>query len=61
MACHFAGEYGNAPDRPVTTGLLGVDDQGNPDGGSTSPSDLHDQPGYADTWFDLDRNQVTSA
>ena len=32
VACHFAGEYGQQPDRPVTAGLLGVDDQGNPDG-----------------------------
>src|SRR3954462_936490 len=61
VACHFAGEYGQQPDRPITTGLLGVDDQGNPVNGSTPPAELHDQPGFADTWFDLKTKTVTSA
>ena len=26
VACHFAGEMGHHPDKPVTAGLLGVDD-----------------------------------
>ena len=30
VACHFAGELGQHPDRPVTAALLGVDDTGNP-------------------------------
>ena len=29
VACHFAGELGSTRRRPVTPGLLGVDDQGN--------------------------------
>src|SRR3954447_13372497 len=48
VACHFAGEIDDPPSRPVTTDLLGVDDQGNPIGGSTVPAELHDQPGFAD-------------
>jgi peptide/nickel transport system ATP-binding protein/oligopeptide transport system ATP-binding protein len=59
VACHFAGEIHEAPARPVTAELLGVDDQGNPTGGATT--DLHDQPGFADTWFDLKSKSVTSA
>src|ERR1700754_2885990 len=30
VACHFAGELHQAPDRPITASMLGVDDQGNP-------------------------------
>jgi oligopeptide/dipeptide ABC transporter ATP-binding protein len=59
VACHFAGELNQAPARPVTASLLGVDDQGNPSGGAP-PAELHDQPGYADTWFDLISQSVTS-
>ncbi len=60
VACHFAGEMHEAPQRPVTTGLLGVDDQGNPSNG-TPVAEIHDQPGYADTWFDLKTQSVTSS
>jgi oligopeptide/dipeptide ABC transporter ATP-binding protein len=60
-ACHFAGELGQQPDRPITAGLLGVDDQGNPVNGSGPPAELHDEPGFADTWFDLKTKTVTSA
>ena len=35
VACHFAGELGKHPDRPVTAPLLGVDDSGTPDPGAT--------------------------
>ena len=46
VACHFAGEYGQAPQRPVTTQILGVDDQGNPSGTATmTAAELADQPG----------------
>ena len=62
VACHFAGEYGNAPLRPVTTEILGVDDQGNPSGTATmTAAQLADQPGYADTWYDLKTKSVTSS
>jgi peptide/nickel transport system ATP-binding protein/oligopeptide transport system ATP-binding protein len=60
VACHFASELHEAPDRPVTAELLGVDDQGNPVGGS-KPAEFHDQPGYADSWFDLKSKSVTTA
>jgi peptide/nickel transport system ATP-binding protein/oligopeptide transport system ATP-binding protein len=60
VACHFAGELNQTPDRPITTEMLGVDDQGNPRGGET-PTMAADQPGYADTWYDLKTKSVTSA
>jgi peptide/nickel transport system ATP-binding protein/oligopeptide transport system ATP-binding protein len=60
VACHFAGEYGEQPTRPVTASLLGVDDAGNPDPGSGPVEQIHDQPGFADTWFDLKNNSTTS-
>jgi oligopeptide/dipeptide ABC transporter ATP-binding protein len=60
VACHFAGEYGQQPDRPVTAQLLGTDDQGNPDPGANASPVIADQPGFADTWFDLKGNTVTS-
>src|SRR3954464_4687760 len=59
VACHFAAEIHQAPDRPVTAGILGVDDQGNPTGGEALPQ-AADQPGYADTWYDLKTKSVTS-
>jgi peptide/nickel transport system ATP-binding protein/oligopeptide transport system ATP-binding protein len=61
VACHFAGELGQQPDHPITTGLLAVDEQGNPVNGSAPPAELHDQPGFADTWFDVKTKTVTSA
>ncbi len=60
VACHFASELGKAPKTPVTAGLLGVDDRGNPSGAaSTSPTtDLTQGSGYADTWFDVNTRTV---
>jgi oligopeptide/dipeptide ABC transporter ATP-binding protein len=55
VACHFAGELGNHPDRPVTAPLLGVDSSGAPDPGATPSPVLSNEPGYADTWYDLQR------
>ena len=52
VACHFAAELGQAPARPVTADLLGVDDQGNTTSGPVTP--ISTQPGYADDWIDLD-------
>jgi oligopeptide/dipeptide ABC transporter ATP-binding protein len=54
VACHFPGPVGEHPTEPITAGLLGVDGNGSPDPGASPTSDLTDQPGYADTWFDLD-------
>ena len=61
VACHFAGELGNHPDRPVTASLLGVDDTGTPDPGATPSPALGNEPGYSDTWFDLNRKTMASA
>ena len=62
VACHFAGELGRHPDKPVTASLLGVDGTGAPDPGATPAADLGaNEPGYADTWFDLDRKTMASA
>ncbi|HEX3221751.1 MAG TPA: dipeptide ABC transporter ATP-binding protein [Nocardioides sp.] len=60
VACHFAGELHQQPARPITTDLLGVDDQGNPSGSAATNTQI-DQPGYADTWYDLKSRSVTSA
>jgi peptide/nickel transport system ATP-binding protein/oligopeptide transport system ATP-binding protein len=59
VACHFAAEINQAPARPITTDLLGVDDLGDPIGGA-APAQMHDEPGYADTWFDVTSRQVVS-
>src|SRR6478752_4012431 len=61
VACHFAGELGNHPERPVTASLLGVDDTGAPDPGASPSVDIGNDPGYADTWFDLERKTMASA
>jgi oligopeptide/dipeptide ABC transporter ATP-binding protein len=61
VACHFAGELHQPPPRPITTTMLGVDDQGNPSGTAAPVAELHDQPGYADTWYDLKTQSVTSS
>jgi oligopeptide/dipeptide ABC transporter ATP-binding protein len=53
VACHFAGETGQHPARPVTANVLGIDDQGNPDP-KAGPSELRlKKPGFDDTWYDL--------
>ncbi len=61
VACHFPGRLGEAPREPLTTGLLGVDVEGRPDPGASPSTDLVEQPGYADTWFDLDDNSIGRA
>jgi peptide/nickel transport system ATP-binding protein/oligopeptide transport system ATP-binding protein len=61
VACHFAAEIHQAPDRPYTAPILGVDDQGNPTGDAPPPAIIEDQPGYADTWYDLKTKSVTSS
>ncbi|RYP86100.1 dipeptide ABC transporter ATP-binding protein [Nocardioides guangzhouensis] len=53
VACHFAGEIGQHPTKPVTARLLGIDDQGNPDPGATPDPNAVEQPGFADTWYDV--------
>ncbi|HYG94374.1 MAG TPA: dipeptide ABC transporter ATP-binding protein [Nocardioides sp.] len=61
VACHFAGRLGQHPVKPITARLLGVDAEGQPDPGASPTTDLVEQPGYADTWFDLDANTIGRA
>ena len=61
VACHFAGELGHHPERPVTAPLLGVDDTGTPDPGASPSVEVGNDPGYSDTWFDLKRKTMASA
>ncbi len=60
VACHFAGELGQAPSEPVTQKVLGVDAEGHPVPGAEAMTDseLLDHPGYSDSWFDL-KTQTT--
>jgi peptide/nickel transport system ATP-binding protein/oligopeptide transport system ATP-binding protein len=61
VACHFAGELGSHPATPVTTELLGVDDQGSPVPGATATNTQLTIPGYEDTWYDLRSKQTVGA
>jgi len=61
VACHFPGRLGEHPREPFTARLLGVDAEGQPDPGSSPVTDLVEQPGYADTWFDLDAKTIGRA
>ncbi|RNL64125.1 dipeptide ABC transporter ATP-binding protein [Nocardioides marmoriginsengisoli] len=60
VACHFPGELGHAPQTPVTTGICGVDAQGNTVAGQTADIQLN-APGYDTTWLDLATGQRTGA
>jgi peptide/nickel transport system ATP-binding protein/oligopeptide transport system ATP-binding protein len=61
VACHFAGELGAHPATPVTTSLLGVDDQGSPVPGATPTNTQLTIPGFEKTWYDLKTRQTTGA
>ncbi len=61
VACHFPGRLGEHPREPFTARLLGVDAAGAPDPGASPATDLVEQPGYADTWFDLDGKTIGRA
>jgi len=54
VACHFPGPLGAHPEKPITARLLGVDETGAADPGAGPVTQLLDEPGYADTWFDID-------
>ena len=58
VACHFAGELGRHPVRPVTTKALGIDDEGHPVAGATPDANLN-KPGFDDTWYDLASQSMT--
>ncbi|SFC77925.1 oligopeptide transport system ATP-binding protein [Nocardioides terrae] len=61
VACHFPGEVGKHPEKPITPRLLGVDDSGMPDLAAGPATDLPTGPGYSDTWFDLEHNTMGRA
>jgi oligopeptide/dipeptide ABC transporter ATP-binding protein len=54
VACHFAGRLGDHPREPITSSLLGVDANGGPEPGASPETDGLVQPGYSDTWINLD-------
>jgi peptide/nickel transport system ATP-binding protein/oligopeptide transport system ATP-binding protein len=58
VACHFPGEVGKHPEKPITPRLLGVDASGTPDLAAGPATDLPTGPGYSDTWFDLENNTM---
>ncbi len=58
VACHFPGELGKHPQRPITAPLLGTDDSGAPDPTATAVQ-IDDRPGFGDTWYDLETRSVT--
>jgi len=60
VACHFAGELGQAPQEPVTMGVCGVDANGAPVPGATPDIQLND-PGFSERWMDLRTGQTTGA
>ena len=57
VACHFAGELGDHPAKPVTTKVLGVEDDGTPTPGAT-PVETLSGPGFEDHWLDLSTGEV---
>ncbi|GAB3784414.1 ABC transporter ATP-binding protein [Nocardioides ungokensis] len=61
VACHFPGELGHHPEKPITPRLLGVDDTGAPDPGAAPAAEVGNDPGFSDTWFDLERRSMAKA
>ncbi len=61
VACHFAGELGNHPAHPVTASVLGVDETGAPQPGASPAEIVGNEPGYAESWYDLERQTTVSA
>jgi oligopeptide/dipeptide ABC transporter ATP-binding protein len=60
VACHFAGELGHAPPKPVTMEVCGVDEHGSPRPGSTPDVQLN-RPDFTDRWLDIKTGQMTGA
>ncbi len=60
VACHFAGELGHHPTTPVTMGVCGVDQHGSPVDGQTPDVQLN-EPGFSETWLDLQTGQRAGA
>jgi len=60
VACHFAGELGHAPKEPVTMQVCGVDAHGSPVAGAAPDVQLN-EPGFSDSWLDLQTGQRAGA
>lgn len=60
VACHFAGELGHAPPKPVTMDICGVDEHGSPREGATPDVQLN-RPDFTDRWLDIKTGQMTGA
>jgi oligopeptide/dipeptide ABC transporter ATP-binding protein len=58
VACHFAGEVGEHPDRPITARLMGEEEGGHPDDGASRLGEVATEVGYTDTWFDLRSQRI---
>lgn len=62
VACHFPGDLGKHPEKPITAGLLGVDEYGSPDPGTSPDQDAaSSDPGFTDRWLDLDTRTMRRA
>jgi oligopeptide/dipeptide ABC transporter ATP-binding protein len=61
VACHFPGEVGRHPAKPLTAGLLGVDEHGAPAPGTSPSADLETGPGFGSRWLDIETNTFKSA
>ncbi|GAA4751167.1 dipeptide ABC transporter ATP-binding protein [Nocardioides endophyticus] len=61
VACHFPGQLGKHPDKPITGRMLGVDDYGAPDPSATPLTGLDSGPGFADHWFDIEAKTLRQA
>jgi peptide/nickel transport system ATP-binding protein/oligopeptide transport system ATP-binding protein len=60
VACHFAGEVGKHPAKPVFNTALGTDEHGDPAPGATPMAGLVEHPGFADSWFDIATQKMES-
>jgi peptide/nickel transport system ATP-binding protein/oligopeptide transport system ATP-binding protein len=60
VACHFAGERGAMPTTPITLDVLGVDKDGTPREGATPSVEDLNQPGFSDTWTDVETLKASS-
>ena len=59
VACHFAGELGQHPDRPVTAAPARRRRQRRSGPGCDAvAAGRATSPGYSDTWFDLERKTI---
>ena len=61
VACHFAGELGQHPDQPVTARCWASTTRARPTRARRRRRLAANEPGYADTWFDLERKTMASA